>query len=202
MARDSICAKLLADQNFACEPPVRKYVQQFVAINKSDIDPETVVITKTDPDTETPVCAYNVQFELFEGRKGFFFQLPENGTSVFGTFDKSTSDLGFVQYIHNVNAFVAGAGEETKCILEALDKGSYVIALQLVDGTVEIYGLRNGLSTADYTYDLQTNGGGSAIILTTNENTPEGDMPMVYAPASGGDANADFNSAFENPETT
>lgn len=197
MARESICARLLADQNFACEPPVRKYVQQFVAINKSDIDPDTVVVTKSDSESET--CSYNVQFQLMEGRKGFFFQLPENGTSVFGTFDKSTSDLGYVQYIHNVNAFVAGASEETKCILEALDKGSYVVALQLADGTVEIYGLRNGLSTADYTYDLQTNGGGSAIILSSNENTPEGDMPMVYAPASAGDANADFNSAFENP---
>lgn len=199
MARDSVCAKLLADQNFACEPPVRKYVQQLVVINKSDIDPASIVVTKTDPEATPSVCAYNVQFSLFEGRKGAFFQLPENGTSVFGTFDKSNSDLGYVQYIHNVNVFVAGAGEETKCILEALDKGSYVVALQLVDGTVEIYGLRNGLSTADYTYDLQTNGGGSAIILSTNENVPEGDMPMVYAPASAGDANADFNAAFENP---
>lgn len=199
MARDSICAKLLADQDFSCESPVRKYYQQFVAINKSDI--ESYEVTKTDATAENPVCAYNVTFTLKEGKKGFFFQLPQNGTSVFGTFDKSTSDLGYVQYIHNVNAFVAGASEVAKCILEALDKGSYVVALQLMDGTVEIYGIQNGLSTGDYTYDLQTNGGGAAIILSSNENTPEGDIPLVYKPAAGGDAGADFDSAFENPET-
>jgi|GEM_PF-1470074 len=201
MARESLCAKLMADQNFACTTPVRKYVQQFVAINKSDIDQASVVVTKTDSTSGTPECKYNVSFELFEGKKGFFFQLPENGTSVFGTFDKSRSDLGYVQYVHNVNAFVAGVSEEAKCILEALDKGSYVIALQLADGTVEIYGIENGLSTGDYTYDVQTNGGGTAIILTSNENTPESNIPLVYKPATGGDANADFNSAFENPTT-
>ena len=32
MARESICAKLIADQDFSCISPVRKYVQQFVAI--------------------------------------------------------------------------------------------------------------------------------------------------------------------------
>lgn len=199
MARESLCAKLIADQDFACVSPVRKYFQQFVAINKSDID--TFTITKTDSTAPTPVCAYNVEFTLKEGKKGFFFTLPENGTSVFGTFDKSTSDLGYTQYIHNVNAFVAGASETAKCILEALDKGSYVVALQLTDGTVEIYGIENGLSTGDYTYDVQTNGGGTAIILSSNENTPESSIPLVYKPASGGDANADFNDAFENPTT-
>lgn len=199
MARESLCAKLMADQNFACTTPVRKYVQQFVAINKSDIDPATIVVLKTDSTAENPVCTYNVTFELFAGKKGFFFQLPENGTSVFGTFDKSRSELGYTQYIHNVNAFVAGVSEQAKCILEALDKGSYVVALQLADGTVEIYGLENGLSTGDYTYDVQTNGGGTAIILTSNESTPEGNIPLVYKPAAAGSANADFNSAFENP---
>lgn len=199
MARESLCAKLIADQDFACVSPVRKYFQQFVAINKSDID--TFTITKTDSTAPTPVCAYNVEFTLKEGKKGFFFTLPKNGTSVFGTFDKSTSDLGYTQYIHNVNAFVAGASETAKCILEALDKGSYVVALQLTDGTVEIYGIENGLSTGDYTYDLQTNGGGTSIILSSNENTPESSIPLVYKPAAGGDANADFNDAFENPTT-
>lgn len=199
MARESICAKLIADQDFSCISPVRKYVQQFVAINKSDIDEYT--INKTDSTSETPECVYNVEFTLKEGKKGFFFQLPENGTSVFGTFDKSRSDLGYTQYIHNVNAFVAGASEQAKCILEALDKGSYVVALQLADGTVEIYGIENGLSTGDYTYDIQTNGGGTAIILSSNESTPENNIPLVYKPAEGGNADADFNSAFENPTT-
>lgn len=196
MALPSICAKLFADQDLSCAKPVRKYFQQLVAINKSDIDPDSIVITKTDSTVASPVCAYNVAFELQAEKTGYMIKLPENGASVFGTFDKSRSDFGQNQYIHNVNIFIVGADEAAKCNLEALDEGNYVIALQLMDGTVEIYGLDYGLSTGDYSYDLQTNGGGSAVILSSNEATPEGNLPLVYKPASGGDANADFNAKF------
>lgn len=201
MALPSICAKLFADQDLSCAKPTRKYFQQIVAINKSDIDPATIEITKTDSTIAEPVCAYNVSFELFEGKTGFMIKLPENGASVFGTFDKSRSDFGQNQYIHNVNIFIVGADEAAKCNLEALDEGNYVIALQLMDGTVEIFGMDYGLSTADYSYDLQTNGGGSAIVLSSNETTPEGNLPLVYKSADAGDANADFNSKFANPTT-
>lgn len=196
MAVDSLCAKLLSGQDASCESPKRRYFQQAVVINKSDIDSYT--INRTDFDAENPTCAYNVQFVLKEGKTGYLFQGPEAGSSYFGTFDKTLSDLGFNQYNHNVNMVVIGATEAAKCILEALDKARLVVALQFTDGTVEIYGIENGLSTGDYTYDVQTNGGGSAIILSSSETAPENFLPMVYAPQPGGDAGADFDSLFAN----
>ena len=36
-----------------------------------------------------------------------------------------------------------------------IDKGSFVVALQAKDGTVEIYGMVNGLTTGDYEYNIQ-----------------------------------------------
>lgn len=197
MARETLCAKIFNDVDLSCVNLPRKYFQQFVAINKSDIDSYT--INKTDFSVASPVCEYSVEFTLKEGKKGFFFMLPQNGTAVFGTYDKTVGEnLAVPQYVHNVSFFMGGASEQSKCILDALDKGSYVVALQLMDGTVEIYGIDNGLSTGDYTFDLQANGGGSVIVLSSNESTPEGNLPLVYKPQSGGDAGADFDSAFEN----
>lgn len=198
MANISLCATLLSGQVSDCEPLKRRYYQQAVIINKSDIDSASVQINKTDYDQVTPTCEYSVQFVLKPGKTGYLFKGPESGSSFFGTFDKTLSDLGFVQYTHNVNMLVVGATEDAKCILEALDKGRYVVALQFTDGTVEIYGIDNGLSTGDYTYDVQTNGGGSAIILSSSEATPENFIPLVYKPQGGGDAGADFDSLFAN----
>lgn len=196
MARQSLCATLLTGQDAVCEAPKRRYYQQAVIINRSDID--TFTINKTDYDIPLPVCSYTVAFALKEGKKGFFFQGPENGNNYFGSFDKSTSDLGFVQYKHNVSMLVIGASEEAKCILESLDKGSYLVALQFTDGTVEVYGFQNGISTGDYTYDVQGGGGGAAIVLTSNDNTPEGYLPLIYVSAVPGSETEDFDSAFEN----
>lgn len=196
MAIETLCGKLLTGQDLACKPLTRKYYQQVVVINRNDID--AFDINTTDFDATNPTCAYNVEFALKEGTSGKRFLLPQNGSSVFGTHDKATDDNGNVIYTHNVNMFVAGADEESKCIQEALDKGSYVVALQLMDGTVEIYGIENGISTGDYTYDIQANGGGTAIVLSSREDSPENFKPLVYKPADGGDANADFNELFVN----
>lgn len=198
MATESICAKLYASQDSVCEPIKRRYFQQAVVINKSDIDSSTVVISKTDPEAVTPTCAYNVKFSLKPGKTGFTFKGPQNGSNYFGAFDKTTSDLGFNQYAHRVSILIVGASEEAKCILESLDKGSYVVALQFTDGTVEIYGMENGLSTGDYTYDVQAGGGGSAIELASKDVTPENYLPLIYKSLVPGSETEDFDSAFEN----
>lgn len=194
MAVLSLCAKLLNGQDAACIPLKRKYFQQAVIINKTDI--QTLTVTKTDFDDEVPTCAYQVSFELKAGTTGYRFTGPENGNNYFGRFNKTTSDLGFASYQHEVQMLVVGADEESKCILEALDKGSYLVALQFSDGTVEIYGVENGLSTGDYTYSISENGGGSLIVLSSNEQTPESYLPLVYVSASPGSETEDFDAAF------
>ena len=201
MATVSACAALLAGQDTSCETPKRRYYQQAVVINKADIDPTSVTITKTDYEAPTPTCSYNAQFSLKEGKTGYKFIGPANGSNFFGTTDKTTSDLGFPQYKHNANLLLIGATESAKCILEALDKGSFVVAYQFTDGTVEIYGFENGVSTGDYSYDVQGGGGGSAIILSSNDNAPENYLPLIYKSGTLGGEEADFDSAFENPVT-
>ena len=81
--------------------------------------------------------------------------------------------------------------------MDKLDHGRFVVALQLTDGTVEIYGWENGLSTADYTFDLVEGGGGSLIVLQSDDTAQESMLPLVYKPQALGDANADFNEQFE-----
>jgi hypothetical protein len=199
MAVLPLCARLLNGQDAACTPLKRKYFQQAVVINKVDID--TMTITKTDFEDENPTCSYKVSFTLKEGATGYRFTGPENGASYFGRFNKTVSDLGFASYTHEVQMLVVGADEASKCILESLDKGSYLVALQFSDGTVEIYGAENGLSTGDYTYSIAENGGGTAIVLSSNEQTPESYLPLVYVSAVPGEEGADFDAAFENPAT-
>lgn len=193
MAVDTICGGLLKGQANACIAPKRKYYQQIVVINKHDIDPSSIVYgNPTEED-----CKYSVSFKLRSSRKGVRFAGSERGSSYFGSFSKTTSDFGFPQYVHIVNFLVMGADEETKCILDALDKGNYVVAMQFTDGTVEIYGMEQGVATGDYDYDVQTNGGGSAMTLTSNEATPENYLPRVYASVPAGQENEDFDSLFE-----
>ena len=199
MAVLPLCARLANGQDTACVTLKRRYFQQAVVINKSDIDSTTVVISKTDYEAETLVCAYTVEFDLKAGTTGYRFAGSENGSSYFGRFNKTTSDLGLVDYQHEVQMLVVGADEESKCILEGLDKGSYVVALQFTDGTVEIYGMQNGLSTGDYTYSVQENGGGTAIVLQSSENTPEGYLPLVYKSGTVDGESADFDALFANP---
>lgn len=199
MAVLNLCAKLLSGQDSSCAPPVRKYYQQVVLINKDDIDYENSVVTKPDLEADPPVCNYKVQMVLKEGTLGFRFSGPENGSSFFGTFDKSRSDLGFTQYIHHANIIVTGADEEAKCRLDSLDKGKFVAAYQLLDGTVEIYGWANGIGTDDYTHDLQGGGGATPLVLSSNEDAPENEVPFVYVSAVPGDETVDFDAAFENP---
>ena len=200
MAVLPLCARLLVGQESACVPLKRKYFQQAVVINKTDID--ELEVTRTNFDSENPECKYQVTFTLKEGTTGYRFSGPENGNSYFGRYNKTTSDLGFASYEHEVQMLVVGADEDSKCILEALDKGSYIVALQFSDGTVEIYGVENGLSTGDYTYSVSEDGGGSLIILTSNEQTPESFLPLVYVSGTPNSETEDFDDLFANPASS
>src|SRR5690606_14491773 len=75
------------------------------------------------------------------------------------------------------------------------DLAKYFAAIQYTDGTVEIYGFENGLTTDDYDFDLQNNGGGSFINLISPESGMEDEPPYIYVPLTG-TANEDFNNLF------
>lgn len=194
MANTVICAELQDGLNLACARNlVKKYFQEAVLINLNDIDRTG----STEPSMDAATCDYTVQMALKSTKKGVQFKLPESGGSIKGFVAKSKTDNGFVQYLHQVQLFVAGLDSATKCILDKLDHGRYAIALQATDGTVEIYGFKNGLSTGDYTYDIVEGGGGALITLQSDENAQEDYLPLIYKPAAAGDANADFNEQFE-----
>lgn len=194
MAITSICGTLKNGQDASCEAPVRRFYQQAVLINKSDIDTFTI----TTPTAEDPTCSYTVEFSLKTGTTGFRFTGPESGSSYKGYFDKSTSDLGFPQYKHNAQILIVGSTEEAKCILDALSKGKYIAVYQFTDGTVEVYGFQNGLTTGDFTYDVQEGGGGTAVVLSSLDIAPENLVPLVYKSAIPGGEDADFDSNFDN----
>lgn len=197
MAVVNLCAKLGNGLDVSCEAPVRKFFQQAVVINKTDIEEYTI----QKPDAELGECNYNVSFTLKPGTTGYRISGIQAGSSFFGSFDKSRSDLGYPQYVHNASILIAGASEEAKCILDSLDKGSFVIAYQYTDGTVEIYGMENGVTSGDYTYDVQGGGGGTAIVLSSLEDAPERYLPLIYLSNTPGSEGADFDTAFENTAT-
>lgn len=199
MAVTSPCAELKGGQDISCTSPLRRFYQQAVIINKSDIDTTTVEITAPTTGGGTPTCAYNVQFSLKTGKTGYMFKGSENGSVYKGYFDKATNEtFGVPDYTHHVQILLVGVSEETKCYLDALDKGSYVVAMQFADGTVEMYGFQSGMTTEDYTYDPQEGGGGTPIILSSREISPEPRVPLVYKSQVEGGETADFDSLFAN----
>lgn len=194
MANTVICAELTGAIDLSCVRNFpKKYYQEAVIINMNDIDKEGSTIGNISGAT----CDYSVQMILKSLKKGTQIKLPETGNAIKGFYGKSKTDNGFVQYLHQVQFLMIGASSDTKCKMDKLDHGRYVVALQLTDGTVEIYGWENGLTTADYTYDIQEGGGGSLIVLQSDENAQESMIPLIYKPQTGGDANADFNQQFE-----
>lgn len=192
MAITSLCGRLVNGLDLGCIAPVRKVYQQAVIINKADIDTFTI----NTPSEADPTCNYNVEFTLKPGTQGYRIVGAEGGSSFYGSFDKSRGDLGFTEYIHNVGILIAGVTEEVKCILEALDKGSFIVALQWKDGTVEIYGMVNGVSTGDYSFNPQDGGGGAQVVLSSSEDAPESTLPLIYVSAVPGQENDDFDDAF------
>lgn len=194
MAVTSPCALLANGQDNSCLTEiVRKYYQQVVLINRSDI----VDIVQTVPTAEDPACVYTVGFSLKEGTTGYRIAGIEAGSVYKGYFDKSVSDLSYPQYIHHVDMVLMGVGQDTKCLLDSLSRGSFVAALQIGE-TIEIYGIGSGLSIDDFTFDVGEGGGGSLLTLSSLENAPESRLPFIYVPAEGGDAIADFDALFAN----
>ena len=192
MANTAICAELDGVVDLSCiRTLVKKYFQEIVIINFNDIDR-----TASEINQDGALCDYSVSMVLKAGKKGVMLKLPENGNTIRGSYAKSTSDLGFIQYLQTVQILIAGVTKEIKCILDKLDRGRYVVAAQLADGTVEIYGYENGLTTGDYTFDLVEGGGGAKIPLQSKDAEQESMLPLIYKPAVPGSENADFNEQF------
>lgn len=196
MALPSICAQLKDGYDLSCERPVGKYYQQVVLMNYSDIDPTTIVAPWTQEPSED--CQYFAQFVLEDGTTGFRFMFPEKSAAIFGTADMATNEQGYTTFLHHLNMLAASATEEQKCVLDAILKGKFVAAVQLMNGVVEIYGLQYGLFADDVTIDGQTNAGATPIILSSREGGEENYLPLVYQPQDGGSAEADFDSNFAN----
>ena len=196
MANTAICAEITGQIDLSCVRSLpKKYFQEVVIMNFNDIDREASTVNLTDN-----LCDYSVSLVLKGGKKGVMLKLPESGGTIKGTYAKTTSDLGFIQYQHVVNILLAGVTSEIKCILDKLDRGRYVVATQLTDGKVEVWGFENGLTTGDYTWDLVEGGGGTVIPLQSKEGEEESMIPMLYKSAVVGGENADFNEQFEQPE--
>ena len=189
----NFCGKIKAGLTLDCTSTVvKRYDQKLVIINKEDISSFTIEVDNTGV-----AYKYNVAFELKEGSKGYTIELPANGSGIFGTVEKTTSELGLVQYNQIVNLVAFGVDEQTKGTLANLDLGRYVVALK-INNTVEIYGIENGLSTGDYTLDIQSGNGASALTLASGEMFLESKLPLVYKATAPSTPSADFDSEFEN----
>ena len=195
MANVAICAELKGGHDFSCTRNfAKKYFQEAVFINLADIDR-----LAGDPVIGGVACDYNIAMALKARKSGYAIKLPENGNAIKGFVAKSRDDNGRNQYLHQVQFMLMGASEDVKCTLDKLDQGRYAVALQLTDGTVEIYGWYNGLSTADYTYDIAEGGGGGILVLQSDENAQEPTLPLVYRSGVDGGEEADFNDQFAQP---
>ena len=189
------CVKLYRGQDITCQSNYKKYYQQVVLVNKDDV--KNHVITSNVPTysgKSNISTLHRIRFYLKPGKKGYLFRGPENANTYLATFSKETDD-NIPQYVHSVQLPIFGAKESTKVILKTLDFAKYFAAVQYMDGTVEIYGFENGLTTDDYDYDLQGGGGGSILTLISKDNGMEDDPPYVYIPTDG-NANEDFNNLF------
>lgn len=198
------CISIHKGHELGCDGVVKKYFQQAVLINKDDVLAHNIV-SKLD----ATVYKHRITFALKSGKTGYKFEGEPNGVSFFGSFSKEL-DENIPQYTHNVQIPVFGASEESKYLLKTLDYSDYFAAIQLSNGKVEIYGFENGLTTDNYSYDVQGNGGGSLIPLVSKESedeppymfdslNPNTDFENLFADIDIeqlGDFNSDFNNDF------
>lgn len=191
------CARLYRGQDISCSTFSKKYYQQVVLVNKSDV--RDFVITSTMPTSGSEIgtggiYGHRIRFSLLPSKTGYLFRGQQNGNSYFATFSKEL-DENIPQYVHTVQIPIFGANEQTKVLLKTLDMSKYFAAIQFMDGTVEIYGFENGLTTDDYYFDLQGNLGGSFITLVSPNSGMEDEPPYIYIPIFG-NANDNFNNLF------
>lgn len=204
------CEKLRNGLDLSCGNIIKNYYQQAVLINREDILNKQI-LTSTVSIEDFYECRYKVIFNLKPGLSGFLFSASQNSSSIFGTVEKSVVE-SIPQYLHSVTINVLGVNELVKCTLKQLDYGDYFVALQLYDGTVEIYGFEYGMTTDNYTFDPQNSGGGAIIKLKSLSEALEDELPFVYGGLSSdfdnlfkdivfvlhGDFNDDFNNDFNN----
>lgn len=192
MANDLICAELKGSYDLSCVRTLnKKYFQEIVVINFNDIDRTASTLNVDDT-----ACDFTVSMKLKAGKKGVMIKLPESSGQIKGFYAKSTSTLGYPQYLHQVQFLMAGITKDIKCAMDKLDRGRYVVATQVPSGEVEIYGWENGLTTNDYTYDITEGGGGSPLILQSKDTEQESLIPLLYKSTNPGSENADFNNQF------
>ena len=201
----NVCGILRKGQDNACPKSVQKvYGQEAVFINTSSFD--TIEVDKECTETSSK---YRVKFTLEEGEKGVMFTAPARSTSIRGWSTPVIDDNGLSYYMHHVQIAMTGISEEQKCILDALTKGSFAVALPIVNpvkddddftNSVEIFGIGTGLvSTDGWAYDITENNGITLIEFSSRENIGEDDLPYMYESAEAGSEMTDFKALFENP---
>lgn len=197
MATESICKTFFVDRDYNClRNFTSKFYQEAVLIRKRDIE----TLTMSIPDSDAVDCQYSVtELVLKAGLTGFRLKADDSATIIKGYVSKSTDDKGMVQYSHKVDVIAAGVTEEDMCNLDALDHGLWVVVLQAVDGTIIVYGAQNGLSSADYEYDIVANNGAVTVTLESKEDAQERYLPLVYFNTDAQTSESDFNSKFEAP---
>lgn len=196
------CIELLRGQDNRCGVFQKKYAQQIILINKSDIDSFQRISSNS---------RHVLRFILKEGKGGFLFATNDKGNSVNANFSKEIKE-GIPQYKHSVSFLLMGVDEDTKLILKELDNSFFFACTLFSDNTIEVYGFDFGLNS-DYEYAPQDNAGGSIINLVSE--TLENEPPYVYQsgdlstgledwdnlfldnpPLPSGDFNNDFNNDF------
>lgn len=187
------CITLANGLDVSCNTYQKKYHQQVVLVNKQDVLSYNVIVDNDE------ICRHRILFHLKGGSTGYRFTSTDRGFSVLGRFEKTTKE-NIAQYRHNIQILMMGVTEEVKCLLKQLDNAEYFAAIQYTDGTIEIYGFDYGLKTSDYVYDAQAGLGGSLILLSSDDDALEDDPPYIYASATPGNENDDFDNNFADNE--
>ena len=185
------CEELRSGLDLSCGGIIKNYFQQVILINRADVLNKQI-LTSTTSIENVYDCRHKVIFNLKPNLKGFLFKLNENSSSIFGSVEKSLVQ-GIPQYLHAVSVAILGVSQSVKCVLKQLDYADYFAAVQLYDGTIEIYGFEFGLSSNNYTFDPQNNDGGALIKLSSLSDALEDELPFIY-----GGYSIDFDNLFEN----
>lgn len=201
----AICGYLNEGQDNSCPTLQKGYIQELQLINFEDVDDFT--ITK-ECDEATP--KHRVAFSLKEGTKSVTFAGIRAGNQIRAWYSKSRDDNGFPMYTHHVQVIITRATEAQKCILKSLDSGLFIAAARLrnyesaqsgeITEAVEILGFGNGLTTADYDYNITENGGVTVIEMVSQEGMEESDVPYMYVAATEGSEIEDWDDNFAGAE--
>lgn len=187
------CEKIRAGLDMTCGTYLKKYYQQMVLVNRSDINNKLIVTSSVNIEDEY-LCRNRVYFDLLEGKTGYRFTIGETASFISGSADKTEVE-GIPQYAHSVSLILMGVDEPTKCLLSQLDYSDYFAALQFYDNTIEIFGFEYGLTTNGYKYDPSTTGG-TVLTLQSLKESPEDELPFVYRSSEYGGEVTDFNNNF------